>query len=320
MKQRNNSVHVHWDKRYPKKGTNLCPIQLGININGLQFKVGLKLYATREDFDKAMSGKSGSKEVKELRSQISGYVSKAEATLDKLLNPTRESFQRLFKSETDLSTPNKTDVTFLFQEYINNLHSEDRIKTAQNLEHALKSFKRYKSPLYFEDINESFLKGYKAWMNQNGNSSTTAQIYMRNLRTIFTAIKSRIDSLDGPLQKQCLTFIGSIGNIKLSDEEMPGKEKVLQMADQIIKAFEYRHFVDVIDDIEQASLSPEHLDILLTHLEKWEILESRSILEIIKGRIKVIDKFFDMIVHRSPETANRDIGADNFHDLIGGFP
>ncbi|OJW99082.1 MAG: hypothetical protein BGO70_03740 [Bacteroidetes bacterium 43-93] len=148
-----------------------------------------------------MSGKSGSKEVKELRSQISTYISKAEATLDKLLNPTRESFQRLFKSETDLSTSNKTDVTFLFQEYINNLHSEDRIKTAQNLEYALKSFKRYKSPLYFEDINESFLKGYKAWMSHNGNSSTTAQIYMRNLRTIFNkAIK------DGFISKRFYPF------------------------------------------------------------------------------------------------------------------
>ena len=50
------------------------------------------------------------------------------------------------------------------------------------------------------------------------------------------------------------------------------------------------------------------------------MLESRSILEIIKGRIKVIDKFYEMIVNRAPETANRDLGADNFHDLIAWFP
>jgi integrase/recombinase XerD len=69
MKQRNYSIHVHWDKRYPKKGTDLCPIQLGISISGLQFKVDLRLYASKEDFEKAMGGKSGSKEVKELRSE-----------------------------------------------------------------------------------------------------------------------------------------------------------------------------------------------------------------------------------------------------------
>lgn len=190
MKQRSYSVHVHWDKRYPKKGTNLCPIQLSISLNSLQFKVGLRLYSTKDDFDKAMSGKSGNKEVKELRSEIGKYVSKAQDVLEKLPNPNRESFQRLFKSEADLSKSDKTDVTFLFEEYITMLKSEDRIKTAQNLEHALKSFKRYKSPLYFEDIDEQFLKSYRNWMSKNGNSATTAQIYMRNLRTIFNkAIK-----------------------------------------------------------------------------------------------------------------------------------
>ena len=144
--------------------------------------------------------------------------------------------------------------------------------------------------------------------------------YSINLVLEDEGFRARIEALDPPLKKQCMNFIGSIGKIKVADEEMPGKEKVFQMADQIVKAFEYRHFVDVIDDIEQASENPDNLDLLLSHLEKWEVLESRSILEIIKGRIKVIDKFFSMIINRSPETANRDFGADNFHDLIAGFP
>lgn len=132
--------------------------------------------------------------------------------------------------------------------------------------------------------------------------------------------KDRIDSLDAPLRKQCLDFIGKIGNIRVEGDEMPGREKVLQLADQIIKAFEYRHFVDVIDEIEKASNDPDQLELLLSHLERWEILESRSILEIIKGRMRVIDKFHDMIVNKAPETANRQVGVDNFHDLIAGFP
>ena len=150
---------------------------------------------------------------------------------------------------------------------------------------------------------------------EKGDTETSINVVLEE-----PSYKGRIDSLDKPLQKQCLGFIGSIGKIKVEGDEMPAKDKILQMADQIIKAFEYRHFIDVIDDIEKASESPENLELLLSHLEKWEILESRSILEIIKGRIKVIDKFYDMIVNRAPETANRDLGADNFHDLIGGFP
>lgn len=202
MKLKNNSVHVHWDKRYPKKGTNQCPVQLSISINGLQFKMSLRLYASKEDFDKAMSGKSGNKEVKELRTEISNYAAKAELILEKLPNPTRESFQRLFKSETDLFNSNKTDVTFLFEEYIEMLKSEERIKTAANMEHALRSLKRYRAKLYFEDIDEAFLKGYRNWMVNNGNSATTAQIYLRNLRTIFNkAIK------DGYISQRFYPFL-----------------------------------------------------------------------------------------------------------------
>jgi len=143
--------------------------------------------------------------------------------------------------------------------------------------------------------------------------------YSENIALENETLKKRIDALDDVLRKQCLGFIRSIGKIQIAESEMPPKEKILQMADQIIKAFEYRHFVDVIDDIEKASESPENLSLLLSHLEKWEVLESRSILEIIKGRIKVIDKFQKMIVNRANETA-RPIGTDNFHDLLAGFP
>lgn len=190
MKRKNYSVNVHHDSRYPKKGTTLCPVQLAVNINGLQFKVGLRLYATKEDFNKATGSKGGGLEVKELRKMINDYIAKGEQILDRLPNPTREAFQRLFRSETDLFAGNKTEITFLFNEYKEQLEAEERIKTAQNLGWALTSFKKYKPHIYFEDINEAWLKGYRNWMEKEGNSATTTQIYLRNLRTIFNkAIK-----------------------------------------------------------------------------------------------------------------------------------
>ena len=190
MKAKNYSINIHWDKRYPKAGTDLCPIQLAVNLSGLQFKVSLKLYSNKADFDKACNSKGGSEEIKELRKQITEYTTKAELILERMPNPTRETFQRLFKSETDLFASNKTDVIFLVDEYERSLRAEERIKTAINLKSAFTSLKKYKSPIYFEDVNESFLKGYKNWMEKAGNSSTTTQIYLRNLRTIFNlAIK-----------------------------------------------------------------------------------------------------------------------------------
>lgn len=190
MKAKNYSINTHWDKRYPKASTDLCPVQLAVNLSGLQFKISLKLYSTKADYDKALNSKGGSEEVKELRKQITEYTTKAETILERLPNPARETFQRLFKSETDLFASQKTDITFLYEEYINHAKDEGRIKTAQNLEWSLKSFKRYKTKIYFEDINEQWLKGYKTYMTKEGNSATTAQMYLRNLRTIFNiAIK-----------------------------------------------------------------------------------------------------------------------------------
>lgn len=185
MKVKDYSVSIHWDKRYPKAGTDLCPIQISINLKGLQFKIGLKLYSNKPDFDKAINGRGGSSDIKELRRQINEYVGKAEVILERLPNPTREVFQRLFKSETDLFTTSKTDATFFFEQKIEECYKEDRIKSAQNLGYSLKSFKNYKSKLYLEDIDAAWLKGYKNWMVQQGNSVTTVQIYLRNLRTIF---------------------------------------------------------------------------------------------------------------------------------------
>lgn len=191
MKGKNYSVNVQWDRRYPLAGTtNMCPIQLAVNICGLQFKMSLKMYSTKEDFDKAVKTKGGGIDIKELRRQINEYIKKAEDILERLPNPTRETFQRLFKSETDLFASNKTDITFLFNEYKSQLEAEERIKTAYNLQCALKSFKKYRAKICFEDINESWLKGYRNWMEKEGNSATTTQIYLRNLRTIFNkAIK-----------------------------------------------------------------------------------------------------------------------------------
>jgi integrase/recombinase XerD len=191
MKQKNYSVNIHWDKRYPLAGNkNLCPIQLAVRIDSLQFKVSLKLYSTKEDFEKATKSKGGAADIKELRKQVNDYISKADNILERLPNPSRETFKRLFMSETDLFKSNKTDVSFLFDEYILQLKAEDRIKTAYIMSCSLKSFKKYKSKIYFEEINDTWLTGYKNYMLKESNSSTTIQIYLRNLRTIFNkAIK-----------------------------------------------------------------------------------------------------------------------------------
>lgn len=186
MKQNGYSVSIFFEKRVFKVGTNLNPLELTVNLPGaVQFRIRLKIYATKDDFEKAMKGSGGNNEVKELRKEINEYVSKAETILSKLPNPNKETFTRLFKSSTNLFTSNKTDITYFFEEKIRELKQEERFSTASTYELALKSFKKYSAATFFEDIDEKYLKGYLAWMKQLGNSNTTPGIYLRNLKAIF---------------------------------------------------------------------------------------------------------------------------------------
>ena len=64
---------------------------------------------------------------------------------------------------------------------------------------------------------------------------------------------------------------------------------------------------------------PEELERLLAHLKEWRVLESRAILEIIKGRLGITEKFHSMIVNNAAEIAGSK-GDDNMHDLLAGHP
>lgn len=107
---------------------------------------------------------------------------------------------------------------------------------------------------------------------------------------------------------------------RLPDEPYADSDRALELGSAIVRAFEYRHFHDVVDQIEAATAEdPEELRVLVEHLWEWKVLESRAILEIIKGRLQIVEKFHDMIVTDAPETAPKT-GTENMHDLIAAFP
>ena len=92
MKARGFSVSLFLPPKVFLKGTNLSPVNITINLSGgIQFRMRLKLYSTRQDYVEALSGKGGTYEVKELRREPNSYVSKAEKILEKLPNPNKET-------------------------------------------------------------------------------------------------------------------------------------------------------------------------------------------------------------------------------------
>jgi hypothetical protein len=144
------------------------------------------------------------------------------------------------------------------------------------------------------------------WANRKGEQAEAHVLQDAGLR-------GRIDHLDKVSQQQVSRFLRGIGQA----EAVP--ERAKDLADAVVRAYEYRQFHDVVSQMEAVGDSPEQLTLLLGYLSDWQVLESRAILEIIRGRIEIVDKFGKMIVENAPETAP-SLDADNMHDLLAGSP
>jgi integrase len=229
MKGKNYSVSLFLPPKIFMKGTNLSPVNITINLSGgVQFRMRLKLYTTKQDFVEALSGKGGNQEVKELRKEMNEYVSKAEAILERLPNPNKETFTRLFKSGTDLFTTNKTDITAMFNHTIEELIKEERLSTADGYKLARNSLLRYKKQIFFEDVDSTFLKGYINWVVSQGSSKTTAHIYLRSLKAIFNrAIKA------GFISPKNYPFANFSAGVSTKSKEVLYPEQIKKLFDYI---------------------------------------------------------------------------------------
>jgi len=124
---------------------------------------------------------------------------------------------------------------------------------------------------------------------------------------------TRIERLDPNSRIQVQSFLRRLGRAETAPD------RAEDLADALLRAYEFRHFHDVVGEIEAVGDDPERLAELLARLREWKVLESRAILEIVQGRLAIIDKFKEMVLNRAPETAPRR-GDDNLHDLIARYP
>jgi integrase len=198
MKPKNYSITPLWRRNAMDAKTKQAPVVLNIILNKKEFRITLKLRCTKAEFNAALSTRSAS--AKELRLQLMGYVDKAEKVMERLPQPTKESFTRLFKSDTDLFTSNKTDVFYFFDMKVEEVTKEGRMGTASYYKQCKVNLQNFKSSVYFEEIDEKFLKEYQAWLRKRGNSVSTVSLRMRCLRIMFNyAAKSGfISNVESP--------------------------------------------------------------------------------------------------------------------------
>jgi hypothetical protein len=126
-------------------------------------------------------------------------------------------------------------------------------------------------------------------------------------------LRERLEKLDAASADQVRKFVRALGAADTDDE------KVRPLADTILRAFEYRQFHDFIGELDALAAEPEQLEMAVEYLRGWKVLESRAILEVIKGRLDIVDKFHSMIVNDATETASV-VGNENLHDLIADYP
>lgn len=126
------------------------------------------------------------------------------------------------------------------------------------------------------------------------------------------AYADRIGRLEEPLRKQVRSFINQLGGADLE----AGKH--FELADTLIRAFEYQHFHDKLEEITEASQDADRLADMLMHLQQWKTLESRALLEIVRGRVGVVDTFKRMVIDDVRETTRKE--QENLHDLFGAYP
>ena len=127
-------------------------------------------------------------------------------------------------------------------------------------------------------------------------------------------LSTRMAVLDKASQKRVERFVRQLGQDKDLDDD-----RVRTLASGVIAAFEYRHFHDFVEELDEVERDPAQLELVVEKMLEWRVLESRALLEVIEGRLTIVDRFHKMVVEDAPETAPR-VGDDNLHDLLVSFP
>ena len=189
------TLSFYFDSRR-KKGKNTFPLKLRLyhppSTKEKLFRTGY--YFTEAEYNQAVKlqiNKGEKKASKERKGEIVEILhvlkSKANTILKDLPEFSFEAFERRYYNKSS-----KLDVCNYYEDYIKQLETNKKVRTAEVYRLSLlrlKTYLEYKgkptTEISFETVNPKFLEGFKNYYSDLGRTNATIGIYLRPLRTIF---------------------------------------------------------------------------------------------------------------------------------------
>jgi site-specific recombinase XerD len=176
---------IHCTRR--KKQNDKYPVKLRVTHLRKTKDFPILLDLTEVEYEEA-TAKRPKKEYQEIAIKLAAALSKANKVISDIGIFTFQKFENAYSGRIK----DASDIFPIFEEYIDNIRKEDRLKTASSYESAKKSIQSFQPRISFYDITPSFLKEYQAFQlekkigkNMKTGSSTTVGIYVRSLRSVY---------------------------------------------------------------------------------------------------------------------------------------
>ena len=109
----------------------------------------------------------------------------------------------------------------------------------------------------------------------------------RRLQDRFPQLE-RIRQFPNTHQRELLTAVRSLAKVETIDED-----RLTEVVDFLLRAYENDHLLDLIRQINHADASS--LEQLEQVIDEWDVLEAVAVAQLVRGRIAVIDKFKELI-------------------------
>jgi integrase len=193
--EQNISINFIMEGTKPKKDGSY-PIKLNLYSSILgQKRYGIKISATKEQWQKINAPKLREPSLKELKIKLDGIKNDAHQIIDSLQVFSFVAFEEAFFNRSTHSKLNTLEDWF--RNHIDDLKANGQIGTAQSYKTTFNSLNNFRKNLSVYDITPHFLKLYEKHLTSLGRSVSTVGIYMRQLRTIINqAIAQKILSTE----------------------------------------------------------------------------------------------------------------------------